>query len=87
MYVFTGLTIVDAGLAELPLDAVLHDRVDLRELLAAVDRQHVLRRHRLHRHHLLPGVAEDAVDVGEVVLALLVLVLQLRQGEQQLVEP
>ena len=44
-----------ARLAQLPLDALLHDRVHLRLLLASVDRQHVFRGHRLHRHDLLPG--------------------------------
>ena len=35
MYVFIGADDRHAALAELPLDAVLHDRVDLGELLRA----------------------------------------------------
>jgi hypothetical protein len=52
-------------------------------LLPGVGGDHVLFGHRLHGEDLAAVAAEDAVDVGQVVLALLVVVLQLRQRQQQ----
>src|SRR5205823_4071009 len=71
--------------AQLALDAVLHDGIHLRLLVAGIDGQHVLGRHRLDRQYLAPGPAKDAEYVGQVVFAFLIFVLEPAQGKRQLV--
>ena len=77
----------DTAVAQLPLDSVLHHRVDLCLLIAGVHGQDVLGSHRLHRQDLTTGLPENAVNISEVVFALLVLVLQPRQGEDKARRP
>ena len=56
MYVLSALTIVTPLSRSCALDALLHDRIDLSQLLAGVDADHVVGRDRLNGDDLLPAL-------------------------------
>ena len=75
-----------AALPQLSLNPILHDGIDLHLLLARVDRQHVLGGHRLDGGNLMARRPENAVNVGEVIFALVIFILELRQSPEQFLD-